>query len=160
MGYWAAAQFHSRHERLALHCLGLAGFTAWLPRILERRRLQGRWRQVPCPLFRGYLFVLIEARWHEAHYCPGVSRLLMNGERPAPIPDQVIAELRAREIDGVVKLPEPPPRLCKGGKVRIATGPFRGHLGLIAGLSPRERVTVLLKFLGGDSADDVARRRC
>ena len=94
---------------------------------------------MPRPLFTGYLFVTIETHWHGAHYCPGVRRLVMNGERPARVPDQVIAELMAREVDGMIMLPEPPPRLRRGIAVKITAGPFRGHLGLVAGMRPRER---------------------
>ena len=35
-------QFHGQHERLALHCLGLAGFETWCPRIRERKIICGR----------------------------------------------------------------------------------------------------------------------
>ena len=32
--------------------------------------------------------------------------------------------------------------------MRVTAGPFRGHLGLVAGMAPRERVIVLLSLLG------------
>ena len=41
MAFWAAAQLHGQHERLALHFLGLAGFHTWCPRVLERRIVRG-----------------------------------------------------------------------------------------------------------------------
>ena len=50
-----------------------------------------------------------------------------------------------REKNGVVALPEPPPRLRSGGRVRVTGGPFRGHIGLVAGMAARERVVVLLR---------------
>ena len=37
MGYWACARLEPHRERLALHCLDLAGFETYLPRIRERR---------------------------------------------------------------------------------------------------------------------------
>ena len=130
MAYWAAAQLQPRREKLAAHCLGLREFVTWFPQILERRRLRGRWYEVPRPLFTGYMFVLIEVQWHGAHYCPGINHLVMNGERPARVPDRVIEELRSRERNGVIELPEPPPRLRPGARVRVTGGPFRGHWGL------------------------------
>ena len=80
-------------------------------------------------LFPGYVFVLIELQWHAIRRTPYVVRLIMHGDQPARIPDRVIDELRGRERDGVIMLPEPPPRLRPGARVRVTTGPFRNHLG-------------------------------
>lgn len=149
MAYWAAAQLQPRHEALAIHCLGLAGFTAWYPQILDRRIVRGRRRDVLRPLFVGYLFVEIEAQWHSAHRCPGVNRLVLNGERPAKVPDHVIETLKSQERDGVIALPEKPPRLRKGDRVRVTGGAFKGLAGLYACQAPQERVIILLRLLGG-----------
>ena len=149
MAFWAACQYHGQRERLALHCLGLAGFTTWLPRIRERRIVQGRRRIVTPALFPGYLFLLVDLQWHSARCCPGVTKLIMNGEQPAKVPDRIIEELRGRERNGVVELPEPPPpKLRSGVRVRVTGGPFQGRLGLVAGMAPRERVVILLSLLG------------
>ena len=156
MAFWAAVQFHGQHERLALHCLGLAGFTTWCPRIRERRIICGRRAIVTPALFPGYVFVLIELQWHAIRRTPYVIRLIMNGDMPAPVPDRVIDELRGRERNGVIALPEPPPRLRPGAHVRVTGGPFRGHTGLCAGMAPRERVIVLLSLLGSSARVEMA----
>ena len=149
MAFWAAAQIHSQRERLAVQHLTLFGFETWLPRIRERRIIRGR-RQIVTPaLFPGYIFVVIKLQWSAARCCPGVIRLVMDGDRPARVPDQIIEALKEQEVDGFVKLPEPPPRLAPGGRVRVTSGPFRGYLGLLAGMAPRDRVIVLLSLLGG-----------
>ena len=148
MAYWCAVQFHSQRERMATHFLTQAGFTIWLPRIREQCIIRGRREHVLRPLFPGYLFIEIVLQWHAAQTAPGVIRLIKNGERPVRVPDKVIEELRGREKNGAVELPEPPPRLRPGGRVRVTGGPFRGHSGLVAGMAPHERVTVLLPLLG------------
>lgn len=148
MAFWAAVQFHGSHERLTLHCLGLAGFETWCPRIRERRIIRGRRTIVTPALFPGYVFVLVTLQWHAIKRTPYVVRLIMHGETPARVPDRVLDELRARERNGVIELPQPPPRLRAGARVRVVGGPFRGHLGLCAGMAPRERVVVLLSLLG------------
>ena len=131
-----------------MHFLGQAGFAIWLPRIRERTIIRGRRQYVLRPLFPGYLFITIELQWHAARTTPGVTRLVMDGIVPARVPDRVIEELRGRERNGVIELPGPPRRLRPGGRVRVTGGPFRGHVGLVAGMSPRERVIVLLSLLG------------
>jgi transcriptional antiterminator RfaH len=148
MAYWAVARLQPHRERLALHCLGLAGFTVYLPRLRSERVAYGRRMEVRPPLFPGYAFLVIVLQWHRARWCPGVLNLIMNGAAPARVPDSVISEIRARERDGLVELPES--RGFKpGDRVRIISGPFREYLALYVGQAAHERVAVLLQLLGG-----------
>ena len=67
MSYWACAQLEANRERLAVHCLGLAGYPVYLPRIRLKRLLPKREIVAQAaPLFPGYAFVLIELQWHAA----------------------------------------------------------------------------------------------
>jgi transcriptional antiterminator RfaH len=76
----------------------------------------------------------------------GVVRLVMNGTAPAAVPDGIIAALRARESeDGLFDLPRPP-KFRPGD--RVLHGPLAGHIGLFAAMRPRERVSLLLSWLG------------
>jgi transcriptional antiterminator RfaH len=131
---------------LALHCLGLIGFETYYPRLRDRRRRFGRTVENRPALFPGYAFVLIQLQWHAARWAPGILGLIMDGARPAKVADEVIAEVRRREVDGLIELPKPP--LRRGGRVRILRGPFSGHLAIFADMKPRERVEVLLQFFG------------
>jgi transcriptional antiterminator RfaH len=110
--------------------------------------VRGRRVELSPPLFPNYLFIWIEAQWSRARWAPGVACLLMAGDGPARVPDSVISEIRSRERDGLVELAKPP-RLRRGDQVRIVQGVFRGHLALFDGMTPRERVMVLLSLLGG-----------
>ena len=93
-----AARYRPQQERLALHCLGLAGFTAYLPRLREHRIERGCKVEVHPALFPGYCFVLITLQWHAARWAAGTIGLIMNGDcEPARVPDNVIAQLRSRE---------------------------------------------------------------
>jgi transcriptional antiterminator RfaH len=148
MPYWTCARVRPQHERLALHCLELAGYETYLPRLRERRVSHGRKIEIRPPLFPGYAFVAIELQWHAARWSVGVLGLIMDGERPARVPDAVITNIKAREVRGLVELSSKP-RLRRGEPVRILQGPFRGCLALYAGQAPHERVAVLLTLLGG-----------
>jgi transcriptional antiterminator RfaH len=146
MAFWACAQLQPSRERLALHCLTLAGYSTYLPRLRQHRVSRGRRLETTPALFPGYAFVRIELQWHAARWAPGVTRIVLDGAAPAKVPDAVIDEIRSRERGGLVELP---PRLRRGDRVRILKGPFADHVGLYAGMKPRERVEVLLAILGG-----------
>jgi Transcription termination factor nusG len=98
--FWAAAQLKSQKERLALRTLTLAGFATYFPRLRERCARRGLVTDTAPLVFPGYCSVAIELQWVAAHYAPGVIRLVMDGVRPARVPDRIIAELRAESVAG------------------------------------------------------------
>ena len=147
MAYWAAVRIQTHHERLALHCLGLAGFEVYLPRLRERRTIRGRRVETTSALFPGYCFVLIELQWHAARWAPGTLGLIMDGEHPAKVSEAIIDAIRSRERGGLVELPVRGPR--RGAPVRVISGPLAGLQGLYAGQAAHARVKVLLSFFGG-----------
>jgi transcription antitermination factor NusG len=93
--------------------------------------------------------------WWQARWSPGIVRIVMNGERLAVVPDQVIAELHSRERNGFVELVKPR-GLRPGTRVRVISGPLSERIGMLALLKPHERVIVLLNLLGGDQRVDLA----
>ena len=141
MAYWACAQTAPRRESVARHFLRLSDFEVYLPLVREGGA------KVVRPLFPSYLFVRVELQWSRARWAIGVSRLILDGERPAVVPDQVVDALRRRERNGVVHLPQQP-KHRRGDKLRIIAGPFCGQLALCEGMTARERVLVLLQVFG------------
>jgi transcriptional antiterminator RfaH len=147
---WFAVQTHPHAElRAAAHLLR-QGFGVYLPRYLRRRRHARRTETVPAPLFPRYLFVAVDLatqRWRAIQSTHGVAQLVCAGGVPAPVPDAVIAELRARERDGFVHLP-PRPHFAPGTAVRILDGAFASCIGLYDGMKDGDRVAILLDLLG------------
>jgi transcriptional antiterminator RfaH len=156
VAFWAVCRVAPQRERLALHCLGLAGFETYLPRLRDRRVRFGRKIELRPALFPGYAFVLIQLQWHAARWAPGVIGLIMDGETPARVPDPIIMEIRRREIGGLIELPPSGPR--RGDRVRILRGPFTGHFAIFADSKPREQVEILLSLLGGQQRVTLARK--
>jgi transcriptional antiterminator RfaH len=145
MAYWCCAQVQAARERLALHCLSkVNGFETYSPRIQPARSRRGDDTR---PLFPGYCFILIVSQWWAARWSPGVIRIVLDGAVPARVPDQVINEIRRREVRGVIELPKAP-GMQVGDRVKVLSGPFQGHLGLYAEMKPHARVEVLLALLG------------
>jgi transcriptional antiterminator RfaH len=145
--YWACARLENRREAVAQHFLKLNGYTVYIPQIREKRLRRNRRVEIIAPLFPAYAFLVIERQWHSARWSIGVTAIIMDGETPARVPDQVIDEIRRREVRGAVEL-APAPGLKIGQRVRVSGGPFQGQLGLYAGMKPHARVEVLLAVLG------------
>lgn len=148
---WYVVQTQPHAEAKAVSHLNRQGFDAYLPRYLKRRRHARQIETVRAPLFPRYMFVSIDLatqRWRCIQSTVGVSRLVCNGEDPAPVSDHVIASLRAREdAEGLVHL-EPQPRFRPGEQVRITDGALTSCLGLYEGMADGDRVKVLLDLLG------------
>ena len=154
--YWCCAQVEHRRERLASHCLGLAGYEIYEPRLREQvRSRSGRKIVRTPPLFPGYLFLWVVSGWWDARWSPGVVRLIMDGLMPARVPEAVISGIKSRERAGLIELPKL--RLEPGARVRVLQGPLQDHIGLLAALRPHERVLVLLQLLGGQQRVELAR---
>jgi transcriptional antiterminator RfaH len=107
------------------------------------------------PLFPGYAFVSIELQWSKARYAPGIVGLIMNGAGPGRVSDRVVAEIRSREVGGLVELPKAR-AFRRGDLVRIKCGRLAGRLAIFAEMKPHQRVEVLLDLLGGEQRATIA----
>ena len=150
--YWAVAGTENQRETIAAFFLAQAQFETYLPRIRIRR---GRASRVPA-LFPGYIFVRVVDRWHIIESTIGVTNVVKMAGGPARLRDDIVDKIRAREHDGLIKLPSAPKRFKHGDQVAIARGSFRGRLALYDGQSARDRVFVLLELLGRQTRVELA----
>jgi transcriptional antiterminator RfaH len=154
---WFCLRSQSKHEHIAArHVSRLEGVGAFLPRIRFRRtRRQGPvW--VTEALFPNYLFARFtwQTQVRLVRHAPGVSDVVHFGDRWPAIPDEVMHELRSRFADDSVHVIREP--LSPGDEVKISGGAFHGLAGVITRVMPaRERVAVLLEFLGRQTAVEV-----
>jgi transcriptional antiterminator RfaH len=139
MTYWTVVQTEPRREHTACYWLQRAGFQTYLPRIETARK--------PQPLFPNYVIIQIVSRWYAARWTTGVHRVLMSGDQPVRLKDDIVQSLRSREINGLVRLPQIP-LLKPGDRVRIIHGSFEGRIALYQGMSAHQRQRVLLELLG------------
>lgn len=144
--YVAYTQPHAE-ARASLH-LRRQGFRIFLPLLRKTIRHARQFRTKDAPFFPRYLFVelsLERDRWRSVNGTFGVSALLMDGEKPRPVPKAVMDELLAvAETSGLVALE---PTLQIGQTVRIGSGPFAGLVGELSNLDEKGRVKVLLELM-------------
>jgi transcriptional antiterminator RfaH len=137
-------------ESKAAQNLQRQGFDIYLPRYLKRRRHARKVDFTAKPLFPRYLFVAIDMatqRWRSIQSTFGVSRLVCNGDAPAPVPEGVVPALKGRENKGFIRM-DVRPAFTSGDKVRVLAGAFMDNAGLFDGVADHQRVSILLDMLG------------
>jgi transcriptional antiterminator RfaH len=143
---WLVATASWNGETAARENLEDQGFCPYFPKFRERRVVRGRWTDVERPLFGRYFFIHFVDRWRSILGTRGVSGLFLCGDSPSKVRDEIIDEIRGREVKGYV--PVTVETLRVGQAVRVGSGSFEGHLGIYQGMSNRDREIVLLSLLG------------
>jgi hypothetical protein len=149
---WYVLAINSRQAEKALGSLGSFGFEFYAPRAeLTKKQHRGKF------LFSGYVFVRtdpgrdayklkrIRGAW------AGVG-LVSFGGVPAPVPDEAIEDLKARE-DPKTHLVRLGPRLREGSQVYVKYADSRWLGVLRYDLSDDQRAVVLLRWLLGEDLE-------
>jgi len=146
---WFLAQVRPNCHRMAERNLRQQHFQTFLPMHGETKRRAGRFTSTMRPLFTGYMFVAFNTAkggWRAINNTYGVTRLVSFGEKPQPVPLDLISQLMLRCDKGGNLLP---PRILKpGDPVRLTSGPFAEFVATVEKISPDQRVWVLLDLMG------------
>jgi transcriptional antiterminator RfaH len=135
----SGAQLHLRNQ----------GFRTFLPLVAKTTRHARRYDTVMAPFFPQYLFVafdLTRTRWRAINGTRGVTTLIMQDDRPAPVKSGIVETLIASSSPaGEVLFPLD---VVPGDRVRLIAGPFVGQLGMLQRLNGAGRAQVLLEIMG------------
>ncbi|MEI8321053.1 MAG: transcriptional activator RfaH [Alphaproteobacteria bacterium] len=160
MREWFVVYTHPQKELTSCQHLQEQGFLVYLPRFKKTRRHARKVEEVLSPLFPRYLFVNLDITkdlWRSINGTRGVSYIISQDSKPIPIPESVITELQAAETqEGLVPL-EQLSLFQKGDSVSIQEGVFKGHTAVFEKMSDKDRVELLLNFLGRDTKITVSR---
>ena len=125
------------------------GFRTFQPKRHKTVRHAHRLSTVEAPYFLRYMFIVLDLtrhQWRSVNGTFGVSRLVMRGDQPHPIPRGVVeALIAAADARGILQLGG---KLQVGGPVRLIAGPFAEQLAILDHLEDSGRVRVLLNILG------------
>ncbi len=148
---WFAVSTKPNCESQAETHLQRQAIETFCPRILVTRRHARRTETVPRPLFPGYLFIALAPEtkpWRAVNGTFGVRHLLMTDGRPAEIFGNFVGELLERaDSDGVITNSEK--TYSVGDRVEVLAGPLTDQIAEIVSMPRKQRVEVLLCFLGG-----------
>jgi len=141
---WYATYTRSKHEQKVNGRLERKKIETFLPLIERWSRRKDRRKRIHLPLFPGYLFVRAEmdAYTHlEILKTDSVVRILCQGDKPAPIPDEQIHAIQVLIKNGIAVTPYP--YLREGMRVRVVNGPLSGVEGILVKTKPDKQRLLL-----------------
>jgi transcription elongation factor/antiterminator RfaH len=146
---WYAVHTLPCNETRAEWHLGNQGFRTFMPKRRKTVRHARKLSTVDAAFFPRYLFVVLDPsrhQWRCINGTYGVSRLVMRGDMPQPVPCGVVEALIASvDASGILQLGQ---RLQIGSPVRLLAGPFAEQLAILDRLDDAGRVRVLLDIFG------------
>jgi transcriptional antiterminator RfaH len=146
---WYVAQLKAGGARVAEENLLRQGFAVFSPKVQRPSRRRHRLREELGLLFPGYLFVRSAAdaaSWRSIGATLGVSRLVTFGQNaPSAVPCDVIEWLREQCCNLSSWTSQ---KLKRGDMVRVISGPFCDFMARVEKLPSRDRIYLLLEFMG------------
>ena len=147
---WYCILSKPKRQNVAAAHLRSLGIEVFNPQLRSRRATRRGPAWSTAPLFPNYVFARFDLLpfFRRARYAFGVNDILRFGDHWAAVPDREIGEMQAIWAGGDAI--EPPQSIVVGSEVKLAGGLFHGiEAQVIALLPSRQRVKVLLDFLGG-----------
>ncbi len=102
------------------------------------------------PFFPGYEFIHFDypSQYRLVKYTRGVKRVVGNRDGPIPMPEEVIHEIKAREVKGLIELYKYGDEPELGDEIEVVEGPLKGLKGIFKKELPeKERVIILLNYV-------------
>jgi transcriptional antiterminator RfaH len=154
---WFCLRSQPRHEHIAAAYLHKnAGLEIFLPRVRFRRATRRGKVWVTEALFPNYLFARFNWQTSLRHvlHARGVQTVVHFGDRWPTVAEETIEALRGLLTEEIHTIPD---KLEVGNLVRIISGPLQGLQAVVSQPLPsRERVAVLLDFLGRQTCVEVS----
>jgi transcription antitermination factor NusG len=142
MANWYVINTKPKKEFQVEKLFAEGGFTYYNPIYSIENRVR--------PFFPGYGFLTFDfpSQYQMVKYTRGVKRVVGNREGPIPIPEEVIQELKSREVGGLVELEKHGIEPQVGDEIEVAEGALKGLRGIFQReLGDKERVMILLSYV-------------
>ena len=142
---WYALQHKPAQGDRAVAHLQNQEIACFYPKVSVEKIKAGKRTKKLEPLFHGYLFVNLEQTdpmWAKLRSTRGIIRVVSFANKPAPIPDGIIQQIK----DGLDKV------VVQGGikpgqSVELDDGPFKGISAIFQAYDGEERAIVLINFM-------------
>jgi transcriptional antiterminator RfaH len=152
---WFLVLAKASGEEVARANLARQGYAVYCPRLLRRKLYRGRYAERVVPLFPRYLFVQLDTSCQAlapVRSTLGIVDIVRFGSKPALVPDSIVEDLRGRAdvATGLHRLHAQ--ALEHGAAVSVIGGVFAGLDGIFEREAGEQRVVVLLRLLGQETA--------
>jgi transcriptional antiterminator RfaH len=154
---WFLVQFKPNSHSIAKRNLVRQGFQTFLPLHEETRRARGRFTTWMRPLFPGYLFVAFDITtdgWRKVNSTHGVTRIVSLGNKPTPVPRDLVDQLMQRcDCEGQML---PRDAFEPGDAVEVIKGPFANFIATVHNIDADRRIWLLMEIMGGQNRVSVS----
>ena len=150
---WYVVATRPGMELIARDNLERQGFKAWLPELILKKRLKGKWTKVVEPMFAGYVFTQLvfgednPAPIRSTYGCRGLVRF---GNAYPTMPEELMGALFTACEEAAYNVNCNESIFAKGEWVLLANGPFKGLRAIFHMPSGRDRARVLIDLLGSE----------
>ena len=148
--HWYLVYCKPKSETIAQDNLTRQGYQVYLPLISRYKQRARKLFQTVEPLFSRYLFIQLDTEvdnWSPIRSTLGVANIVRFGQIPAPVPFDLINELKARENNQDAHRFIDLANLKKGDEVRINAGAMAGYAGQFLQRNSQDRAIVLLNIM-------------
>ncbi len=151
MKQWFVVYTQPQKEFVAVQHLHEQGFKAYLPQFKKTRRHARKVEEVLSPLFPRYVFVQVDLskdQWRSINGTRGVAYIIAQDNKPISLDEAIIHNLKQQETtEGLVPM-KSLSLFQPGEHLTITDGPFSGQSAVFEKMTDRDRIQVLLNFLG------------
>ena len=144
MKYWFVATYKINEIKRAESNLLIQNFEYYLPKIKVKKSNSTLKEEI---LFPGYVF--IKTRYEDyllIKYTKGIKKVVKFGKNIPRLTDDEVNSIRT--IEKLSNLKPITSRIKIGQEATVVDGPFKGNLVKICSLPSKDRIEVLLTFLG------------
>jgi len=144
---WLCAYTKPRCEFFAAANLEQADFEVYLP--ITKTTRQARTYRVP--MFGRYLFVKQCEKLYKLRAIEGIAGIITTNDEPIAIKQQIIDELRIREVNGIIQTEEirtATRGFWPGERIRVTSGAHSGLIGYFERLVNKRRAQVHIEGRG------------
>lgn len=154
---WHCLRTQTKREHIAAAILDrMEDVEVFCPRISQVKKTRTGKKRFTEALFPSYLFARFcyQTNHRQVVHSQGITALVQLGDRRV-IPERIIEDLKSSLPKGIVEAPDP--SIEPGAEVELITGSLKGLNGkVLAQLPAKNRIQVLLEFLGREITVDVA----
>lgn len=154
---WFCLRTQTKREHIAAAILDrLEAVEVFCPRVSQVKKTRTGKKRFVEAMFPGYIFAKFNYQAHSRQvvHSQGITRMVELGDRRV-IPEHIVRDLQSSLPEGIIEAPDL--SIETGAEIEVVTGSLKGMNGkVLAQLPAKNRIQVLLEFLGREITVDVS----